>query len=174
MRSSLDDGLQLLVPGFKHTLTQYMDHMTALGMRLLHLLAMGLGLPESWFDDKFDRPMLFLRPLHYDSTLSNPTQVLNPTHPTTLLRYFLWYEGHVSLTCLPPQHCPPQVILSVSMVKPRRCVHFSVPATLATMSHTLNNSHPWHAGRGFVLCIYCVVYSTVLCNPLCYVIHFVV
>ncbi len=66
---------QALVPGFHAAITTYMQAVTAVGMRLLRLLALGLGLVPSWFDSRFDQPMLFLRPLHYDATVSHPSDV---------------------------------------------------------------------------------------------------
>lgn len=46
--------------------------MIDLGMRLVRLLAMALRLPRDFFDDKFVRPMAFLRPLHYNEEPSDP------------------------------------------------------------------------------------------------------
>ena len=35
----------------------YFRACTELGFRLLHVLAAALGLPEDWFDDKFESPV---------------------------------------------------------------------------------------------------------------------
>ena len=43
----------------------YMTAMRALSMRLVHSIARGFGLPETWFDPDFERPTEFLRLLHY-------------------------------------------------------------------------------------------------------------
>ena len=52
--------------------------MTALGMRLLRLLALALDLPPEHFHPMFSRPMLFLRPLHYIPRKSQPEQACGP------------------------------------------------------------------------------------------------
>ncbi len=54
---------------------EYFSAVTALGMRLLRLLALALGLPPEHFNPAFTRPMLAFRPLHYAARWSNPDQV---------------------------------------------------------------------------------------------------
>lgn len=61
-----------LLPGFRPAVTAYFDAMAALGRRLLHLLALALGLEPSWFDDSFRQPIALLRPLHYSGRPSEP------------------------------------------------------------------------------------------------------
>ncbi|GAB4817605.1 hypothetical protein N2152v2_004651 [Parachlorella kessleri] len=61
-----------LVPGYRAVVQQYFDAVTALGMRMLRLLALSLGLPPGYFHPFFTRPMLALRPLHYSATPSRP------------------------------------------------------------------------------------------------------
>uniref|UniRef100_A0A7S3QLD7 Fe2OG dioxygenase domain-containing protein n=2 Tax=Dunaliella tertiolecta TaxID=3047 RepID=A0A7S3QLD7_DUNTE len=63
-----------LVPGYRASMEQYMRAMNELGHRLLRLLALGLGLPPDHFDRFFDRPMIFLRPLHYAPKVSAPSE----------------------------------------------------------------------------------------------------
>lgn len=58
----------------------YFDAVTALGMRLLRLLALALNLEPEFFLPMFQRPMLFLRPLHYIPRRSQPDQVLLGQH----------------------------------------------------------------------------------------------
>ena len=48
-----------------------MQALTVLGMRLVRLLALALRLPKDFFDDKFKKPMTFLRPLHYTDEVSS-------------------------------------------------------------------------------------------------------
>ena len=38
-------------------------------------MALALDLPPTWFLDRFQKPILTLRPLHYSATLSKPEQV---------------------------------------------------------------------------------------------------
>lgn len=45
--------------------------MIQLGMRLVRLIALALRLPRDYFDEKFQKPMAFLRPLHYTAEVSN-------------------------------------------------------------------------------------------------------
>ena len=53
------------VPGFRaagYALYQALDE---LGARVLRALALHIGLPERWFDDKIDQGNSILRPIHY-------------------------------------------------------------------------------------------------------------
>ena len=61
-----------LLPDYRPAVTAYFDAVSAVGRRLLHLLALGLGLPPTWFDDKFEKPIALLRPLHYSGRVSVP------------------------------------------------------------------------------------------------------
>ena len=54
---------------------EYFGAVTALGMRLLRLLALALDLPPEHFHLAFTRPMLAFRPLHYAARMSHPDQV---------------------------------------------------------------------------------------------------
>lgn len=60
------------LPGFRPAAEAYMASLTALGRRLVALLALSLGLPRGHFDGAFDRPMVFLRPLRYSGEASRP------------------------------------------------------------------------------------------------------
>jgi isopenicillin N synthase-like dioxygenase len=53
------------VPEFEAVCLDYMRNMRALSLRLVHSIARGFGLEETWFDAKFARPTEFLRLLHY-------------------------------------------------------------------------------------------------------------
>lgn len=71
---------QDLIPGYRAVVERYFEAVTALGMRLLRLLAISLGLPGTYFLPMFSRPMLALRPLHYRCTVF--TRVLpSPLYP---------------------------------------------------------------------------------------------
>lgn len=48
--------------------------MMNLAGRLNRLLAIALDLPPDYFADKFTGPLVALRPLHYNATISNPTE----------------------------------------------------------------------------------------------------
>ncbi len=59
------------------------DGLYALGRRALRLMALALDLPPTWFLDRFKKPILNMRPLHYSATLSKPDEVSNTaTHVT--------------------------------------------------------------------------------------------
>ena len=53
------------LPGFRDTLLRYYEALTAVGLDLHRAIAVDLGLPETFFLDKFARPMATLRLLHY-------------------------------------------------------------------------------------------------------------
>lgn len=53
------------MPGYRSVVERYFEAVTALGMRVLRLLALSLGLPAEHFHPSFSRPMLALRPLRY-------------------------------------------------------------------------------------------------------------
>ena len=63
-----------LLPLLRLTYEKYIQSVTALGFRLLKLLAMSLGLPADFFLAYFRYPMLMLRPLHYTARVSQPTK----------------------------------------------------------------------------------------------------
>ena len=52
-------------PGFRDTALDYFNALWRLGLDLHLAIATDLGLPPSFFADKFDRPMATLRLLHY-------------------------------------------------------------------------------------------------------------
>ncbi len=64
--------LQDVLPHYREVTEAYFKAVTALGMRLLRLLALALDLPPEHFHPMFTRPMLFLRPLHYAPRQSHP------------------------------------------------------------------------------------------------------
>lgn len=53
------------LPGFRDMLLAYYDAVWAVGRDLHRAIAVDLGLPETYFTDKLDRPMATLRLLHY-------------------------------------------------------------------------------------------------------------
>jgi len=53
------------MPTLKGRMLGYQKELRGLGLRLLGLLALGLGLPEDRFEEFFKKPILHLRLLHY-------------------------------------------------------------------------------------------------------------
>ena len=53
------------LPDFRPTMERYFAALCELARSLLRCIALGLALPETWFDDKIDRPLAQLRLLHY-------------------------------------------------------------------------------------------------------------
>lgn len=53
------------LPGWRETMLAYFNAMWALGRRLHGAIALDLGLPPDFFEDKLDQPMATLRLLHY-------------------------------------------------------------------------------------------------------------
>ena len=53
------------LPGFRETLEDYYAAMRQLARRLLRAFALGLDIPEDFFEDKVDKPLAQLRTLHY-------------------------------------------------------------------------------------------------------------
>ncbi|MGZ5899452.1 MAG: isopenicillin N synthase family dioxygenase [Reyranella sp.] len=53
------------MPDLKPRMLDYQRQLWELGQQMLHLFALGLGLPEDTFDEYFHKPMLMLRLLHY-------------------------------------------------------------------------------------------------------------
>jgi len=62
------------LPGWRETMEEYVSAVITLSVRITHLLAMALDLPEDWFDQYFTRPLTALRPLHYSAELSDPAK----------------------------------------------------------------------------------------------------
>lgn len=52
-------------PGFRQAMMDYHTEMVGLSNRILRLLESALELQPGWFEDKFDRSIATLRPLHY-------------------------------------------------------------------------------------------------------------
>lgn len=65
------DEAALGLPGYRAIVETYIEAMTALGMRLLPVVATALGLPPDAFAPFFLKPMTFLRPLRYVPTPSD-------------------------------------------------------------------------------------------------------
>lgn len=53
------------LPAFRETMLAYSGDCLRLGVALMSALAVALGLPAHFFDDKFDKPLPTLRPLRY-------------------------------------------------------------------------------------------------------------
>ena len=54
----------------------YMDAVSNLARRLLRVIALALSLPPDFFKAHFDKPLAFLRPLHYSAQVSLPQEVI--------------------------------------------------------------------------------------------------
>jgi isopenicillin N synthase-like dioxygenase len=69
-------GVNLWPPlaGFRTTVLAYYDALWSLGRRLHGAIAVDLGLPPAYFEDKLDRPMATLRLLHYPPMPANPVE----------------------------------------------------------------------------------------------------
>ena len=67
--------VQELLPEFRPVMSAYYDALTALGMRLMRLLALTLNLPPGFFTDRFQQPLASLRPIHYSGRISQPDDV---------------------------------------------------------------------------------------------------
>jgi len=44
-------------------------------INIFRLMAMALDLPPDWFAERYKKPLLNLRPLHYSAALSRPDEV---------------------------------------------------------------------------------------------------
>jgi len=53
------------VPGFDESLRKLYDDLLGLGMQMLRAIALGLGLPEDYFDERVRYGNSILRPIHY-------------------------------------------------------------------------------------------------------------
>ena len=63
-----------VLPRFRSTMEKYHAKLTDLAMDVVRLIALGLGLDESHFDEAFIDSIATLRLLHYDNRQSNPEQ----------------------------------------------------------------------------------------------------
>ncbi|OED40993.1 oxidoreductase [Chromatiales bacterium (ex Bugula neritina AB1)] len=74
-----------ILPGFKDSITSYINAMESLANQLLELLAIGLGLPENYFDDYFGAQRMSLTKLiNYPETPAGQFGV-NAHHDTGFL-----------------------------------------------------------------------------------------
>jgi isopenicillin N synthase-like dioxygenase len=60
------------LPNFQSVMEEYHSKATTIAFRLVQLLALSLGLKETYFDDDFQEPVATLRLLHYDKRQSEP------------------------------------------------------------------------------------------------------
>lgn len=59
------------LPGFRETVLEYLKALTALGHRLMRVMAMSLGLPPAYFEDRYTSdPLILFRIFHYPPTAS--------------------------------------------------------------------------------------------------------
>jgi len=66
------------LPSFRDTVLEYLDALTQLGHRLMEAMALSLGLPVSYFDERYTRdPTVLFRIFHYPSiSLSDASEAL--------------------------------------------------------------------------------------------------
>jgi isopenicillin N synthase-like dioxygenase len=62
------------VPQMQASVTKYFTVMQGLGGKMIRLCALGLGLPEQFFDDKFDRPGASMVVNHYPKQTEKPVE----------------------------------------------------------------------------------------------------
>lgn len=86
--------MQALLPGYKLAMETYMAAVHDLSNRLLLLIAIALQLPTDFFLQFYDKPMMYLRPLHYSPQVSLPDEV------TTLLPPNAWPTICSLMSCL--------------------------------------------------------------------------
>lgn len=73
--------MQALLPGYKLAMETYMAAVHDLSNRLLLLIAIALQLPTDFFLQFYDKPMMYLRPLHYSPQVSLPDEVITLLPP---------------------------------------------------------------------------------------------
>ena len=60
------------LPGFRETVLEYIEALTSLGHRLMEAIALSLGLPRSYFHDRYTAdPLILFRIFHYPPRLSS-------------------------------------------------------------------------------------------------------
>ncbi len=69
--TKMDESMELDCVHWKNIMTEYFDKMNQIGFQLVQLIALAIGLPRDYFDDKFSPPMAFLRLLHYSKQKSD-------------------------------------------------------------------------------------------------------
>lgn len=81
-------------PALRPALTGYFLSMQALALRLSHVFATALRLPETWFDDKIDRHISILRANYYPRQLTPPLprQLRGGGHTDYTAFTILWQE----------------------------------------------------------------------------------
>jgi isopenicillin N synthase-like dioxygenase len=60
------------IPDFKTSWTEYFQAMSELSKTLMRIFALGLDLPETYFDDKIDRHISMFRALKYPNQIEEP------------------------------------------------------------------------------------------------------
>ena len=73
--------LQERSPTFRPVMEAYFQAALALGHRTLRLLALALELEPTWFESKFQRPLVEMTPVHYTAQLSNADEVPGTLEP---------------------------------------------------------------------------------------------
>ena len=86
---------QSLLPNYRETTETYMAAVEDLGFRMLPIIARSLGLPPDAFLPYFQKPMTFLRPLHYTAVPSNESEGRHAAgaHSDYGFLTLLWTDG---------------------------------------------------------------------------------
>ena len=101
--------MQALLPGYRIAMETYMTAVHDLSNRLLLLIAIALQLPTDFFLQFYDKPMMYLRPLHYSPQVSLPDEVttlLPPHMPNAQSAICSLSLCHVGATVFLPMYNP--------------------------------------------------------------------
>ena len=91
----------------------------ALSNRLLLLIAIALQLPSDFFLQFYDKPMMYLRPLHYSPQVSLPEEVTTRLPHTALrmqMSYSIYIQQHPCSTAYIQQQ-PSSTLLALHLIQ---------------------------------------------------------
>lgn len=134
------------VPEFQGSMLALYAALDDLGTRILGALALHLGLPERWFDDKIDHGNSVLRALHYPPLEGEPRGVRAAAHEDINLITLLIGSGEPGLeilrrdgTWLPIETRDDQIVVNVGDMLQRLTNHV-LPSTT---HRVVNPPAPW-------------------------------
>ena len=93
--------MQALLPGYKAAMEAYMAAVHGLSNRLLLLIAIELQLSSDFFLHFYDKPMMYLRPLHSSPHVSLPEEVTTRL-PHTAMHMQMSYSIYIQQTLVQP------------------------------------------------------------------------
>ena len=90
-----DENKIPLLKGYRHAVEAYQRGLTQLGMEMLFIVATSLSLPVDFFLPFFQKPMTFVRPLHYAPIQSNESggEFAAGAHSDYGFLTILWTDG---------------------------------------------------------------------------------